>query len=364
MTRDVLEGLAAAAAGVLAMVAAAGAGLLLLDAGRLGDLGALTAAVVALAAGVTADVHATGGGALPVAVDGAVDAMPLGVSLAGAVVLGALLLRRGSRGLAVRSAVAVVAAPAAMAATARLARGTVTLDLPGRPGAVEVAYSVPAGPAVVAAVAWVLAVVAVCWLAVRVPAVAAVLRALLWAWGGLTLVCLPAAAAFGGAAAGAVVLALPLAVCGAVMAGLGVPWTMRSEGLLARALDTAPSVPPRGLLMVVAGAILLAGALVPAARRVGGPGGPVRRAAGLAVRLAPVTGALLVVASLLGRITVRAGVDAYGFSLTLIDAQLAADPLRAGLTGVLAGAVAGCAASLLTDAALLSWPAWNDRVAR
>lgn len=364
MTRDALEGLAAAAAAVLAMTGTAVAGLLLLDAGRAGELGPLTAAGVALAFGVAADVHAAGAGRLPVAVRGTVDVMPLGVSLAGAVVLGVLLVRRGSRGLPVRSVVAVVAVPASAAVTARLARGTVALHLPRRPEALEAGFSVAAGPAVAAAAAWVLTVVAVCWLAVRFPAVAAALRGLLWALGGLTVVCLLAAWVIGGAmAAGAVVLALPLAVCGALVLGFGVPWTVRSDGILSRVLDTAAPVPPRVLMMVVAGAALLACAFV-AALRTGRPGGPWRRATGLAVRLAPVVAAVLVAVSLLGRMSVRLGADAYGFSLPLLDAQLAANPLHAGGAGLVGGAVAGLVASLLADAALLSWPACNDRVGR
>ena len=364
MTRDALEGLAAAAAAVLTMTGTAVAGLLLLDAGRAGELGPLTAAAVALALGAAADVNAAGAGGLPVAVEGTVEVMPLGVSLAGAVVLGVLLLRRGSRGLPVRSVVAVVAVPASAAVTARLARGTVTLHLPRRQEALEAGFSVATGPAVVAAGTWVLTVVAVCWLAVRFPGVAAALRGLLWALGGLTAGCLLAAGVFGGAgAAGAVVLALPLAVCGALLLGFGVPWTVRSDGVLSRVLDTTAPVPPRPVLMMVAGTALLACACV-AALRAGRPGGRWRRAAGLAVRLAPAVAAVLVAVSLLGRMSVRLGADAYGFSLPLLNADLAAAPLLAGGAGLVAGAVAGFAASLLADAALLSWPACNDRVAR
>ncbi|MEV7092683.1 hypothetical protein AB0M80_07530, partial [Amycolatopsis sp. NPDC051045] len=80
------------------------------------------------APGGTLDAIRPGG--LPFSLHGAIHLMPLGISLVGAVVLGALLLRHGRTGLPVRAAAAAVAFPAGLAAMSLAARGNLTLPPP------------------------------------------------------------------------------------------------------------------------------------------------------------------------------------------------------------------------------------------
>jgi hypothetical protein len=117
----------------------------------------------------------------------------------------------------------------------------------------------------------------------------------------------------------------------------------------------------------VAAALLLGLGIVVA--RSGGRGGtPLRRAARLAVWLAPAVGAALGASALLSRVSVELGIGAFGFSLPLLDARLAADPLAALGLGIAGGAAAGFAGSLVVDGVLrlvsVSWPEWKDRVGR
>ncbi|XVS67396.1 streptophobe family protein [Actinosynnema sp. CA-299493] len=260
--KEVGRGVVAAVAALAAMAGVAAAGLSLLDADRIGGFGGLTAAVVALAVGGSAEVGAVPAGDLPFTVRGGVAVMPLGVSLAGAVVLGWLLLRRRD-GLPARGAAAAVAFPAGLAAVAWSARGAVTLPggvtgggsgaavcgIPamgpfGRGGSVDAlgaGFAVPVWPALAGALGWVLVVVGVCLLVARFRAVArfrVAVRGVLWTAAALTVVCLVGAWVFAGAAAaGAVLLVLPLVVSGAVSLGLGVPWAVTSDGALSCVLD-------------------------------------------------------------------------------------------------------------------------------
>ncbi|MET9000301.1 streptophobe family protein [Amycolatopsis sp. NPDC004169] len=375
--REVGRGLLAAAAAVLAMAAVAAAGLALLGAGRVGDFGALTAAVVALAAGGSVEAGAVPAGGLPVAVRGGLDVLPLGVSLTGAVVLGALLLRR-RRGteVLVRGAVAAVALPAALAVIALLARGP--LRTPDRLTAggiggcgraagparlplaarFEAGFSVAVGPVVVGAVAGTLVVIGCCWLVTRFPGVAAGVRALRWPAAGSAVVCLAAAWTFGGAAAaGGVLLALPQLVCAAVLSGLGVPWTLSSSGGFACALPAAPIAPGGPLLGPAAVVLLGAGLAFAAGSRL--PGGPLRRAAARTARFAPATAAVLAVMALLSRVSADVTVGAFGLSLPVFAARLTANPLHALLAGLVGGALAGFTGSLLVDAISVSSRAWK-----
>lgn len=357
---EVFRGLVAAAAAVLAMAGVAAAGLGLLGAGRVGDLGALTAAAVALAVGGSAEADATPVGGLPVAVRGSLDVLPLGVSLAGTVVLGTLLLRRRGDGWLVRGAVAAVALTAGLAVIALTARGTLLLPerlTTGRAGLArlplsggfDAGFSVTVGPTVAGAAAWALAVVGGCRLLTRFPAVATGLRAARWPAAGLAALCLAAALAFGGAAvAGGVLLTLPQLVCGAVLLGLGVPWTISP----AYALPVSPGGPLLGLSALV----LLGVAVAARSRR---PGGPLLRAAGLAVRFATATGAVLAAGTLLSRVSVDVTVSAFGLSLPVFAARVTANPLLALVAGLAGGAVAGFAGSLLADAISVSSRAWK-----
>jgi hypothetical protein len=384
--RDIGRGLVAAAGALLAMAGTATAGLLLLDAVPLpkpglsvggvrgGRLERLTAAVVAMAAGGPVDVGVTPAGGLPITVQGRIEVLPLGVSLVGAVVLGTLLLGRGRSGLLVRGASATVAFTAGLGAVAAAARGTLTLPsgsaraAGGGVGAcasgtrtpfagtsvdqLEAGFSTAIGPTVAGAAVGALAVVGLCWLAVRFPAVAGTLRAARWPVAGAGIVGVLGAWAVGGpAVAGGVLLALPLVVGGALLLGLGVPWGFSSGGMLSCVVDGGWSPPGRGALVVLSGAVLLACAVAVAARTGGDrAGGPLRRAAGLAVRFAPVVAAVLVVLTLLSRVSVELGVQAFIIAVPVLDLRLAASPGVALAAGLGAGAVAGFAASLLVDA--------------
>ncbi|WP_410622798.1 streptophobe family protein [Amycolatopsis sp. cmx-8-4] len=362
--RDVRRGLGAAAAALLVMAGVALAALLLLGAGRFGDLTALTATVVALAVGGSADVVATPAGALPIAVHGAVDVMPLGVSLAGAVVLGTLVLRHGRDGLAVRAATAAVAVVAGLAAISLLAQGNLTLRLPGGSGggsacgpgtgaiarfggAVDAGFSAAVLPTLVAAAAWALVAVGAGALVARFPAAVPGLR---WAATifGVFIACgVLVAGAFGGAAAaGAVLLVLPQVVSGVLLLGLGVPWTLTSDGVLSCALN---GIEPGGAWIWVPVVVLTACAVVVATRS--GPGGSLRRAGVFAV----VTGVVLAVVTLLSRVSVDLDVTAFGLSIPVLDARLSADPLLA----LAAGAAAGFASGLLAGAISVSSRAWK-----
>jgi hypothetical protein len=361
--RDVRRGLGAAAAALLVMAGVALAALLLLGAGRFGDLTALTATVVALAVGGSADVVAAPAGALPIAVHGAVDVMPLGVSLAGAVVLGALVLRRGRDGLAVRAATAAVTVAAGLIAISLLAKGNLALRLPGGAGggsvcgpgtgavsrfggAVDAGFSAAVLPTVAAAAAWALVVVGAAALVVRFPAAVPGLRVAAMVFGAITACGVLVAGVFGGAAAtGAVLLVLPQAVSGALLLGLGVPWTLTSDGVLSCALN---GIEPGGAWIWVPVVALTTCAVV-AART--GHRRPLRRAGVFAV----VTGVVLAVVTLLSRASVDLDVTAFGLSIPVLDARLSADPLLA----LAAGAAAGFASGLLAGAISVSSRAWK-----
>ncbi|WP_189713757.1 streptophobe family protein [Streptomyces phaeofaciens] len=150
--QNAAEGAAAVLCAVLAMAAVAAPALALLGAGAYGSLWPLTMLVTALAVGgsasagpaPSADSGATGGlaslfgggGGMSPSTSGAVQAVPLTVTLVGAAVLWVAFswrLRAGRQRrftageLAVRAAGAAVAAPVAFLAVAGLARGTATL---------------------------------------------------------------------------------------------------------------------------------------------------------------------------------------------------------------------------------------------
>lgn len=363
--REAGRGVLAAAAALLAMTVVAAAGLALLGAG---DLGALTAAAVALAVGGSADVGAVPAAGLPVAMRGSLHVLPLGVSLAGAAVLGGVLLRhRGGRLLA-RGTAAAVAFPLGLGAFAVTAQGK--LALPGGvasggcgpsggssrlplPGALDAGFSVAAGPAMLGAVVWTSLVLGGCWVIARFPSRTRGVRAVGWPASGSTVGCLILAWAFGGpTAAGAVLLFLPQLVAGVLLLGLGVPWTVTTTGLL----PCAPALSPGGPASWVAAGVLLACGVAVRSRR---PGTPWHRAVASAVRFAPATGAVLAVVTLLSRVSVDVTVGAFGLSLPVFTARLAANPLLALVAGLAGGAVAGFAGSLLADAVSVSSRVWK-----
>ncbi|VVJ18143.1 Uncharacterised protein [Amycolatopsis camponoti] len=346
--REVVRGLAAAVAALLAMAGVAAAGLALLGAVR------FTPAVVALAVGGPVDVEAVPSGGFPVAVRGDLHAIPLGVSLAGAVVLGWLLRRRDGE-LLVRGAVAVPAFAAGVAGIAALANGKLPEATTGGlrgcvsagpgipvPGRVDAGFSVAVGPAALGAAILALAVVGACWLATRFLSVATGFRVLRWPLAVLVVGGTAAAGAFGGAAAaGGVLLVLPQLVTGAVLLGLGVPWTVA---------PALPCVPDFGHFTPgpwVSGALLLVSVLVLVVRR----GDPLRRAAVVGA----VAGGVAVVMTLLSRVSADVSVAAFGFSVPVLDVRLTANPLLA----LAAGALAGFAGSLLAGAISVSSRAWK-----
>ncbi|MFJ7219234.1 hypothetical protein [Amycolatopsis sp. NPDC098790] len=409
--REVVRGLLSAAAALLAMTVVAAAGLLPLGAGG------LTAPVVALAVGGSVDVSLVG---LPVGVHGVFRGVPLGVSLAGAVVLGWLLLR-GREGLLVRGAVAVVAFAGALGGIALWAGGKVGLPggvgaprgcvsarlpvpgagspagvgaawpgglgagpsagvsaawpsalgtgpsagagqaLPGGLGAgfptgtglpspahLDAAFSVAAGPTVAGASAFALVVVAACWLIARFPSTTTTLRTLRWPLAGFAVLCLTVAGVLGGAkAAGAVLLVLPQLLPAAVLTGLGVPWHLTSTGLLSCTPDTGfPAT------HWIAAAVLLGlGVAVALRRRLP----PLRQAA----ELGAVVGGVLAVTALLSRFSVDLSVTVFRFSVPVLGADLAANPLLALVAGAAGGAVAGLAGTLLVRAFSVSSRAWT-----
>ncbi|MEV6632725.1 streptophobe family protein [Actinoplanes sp. NPDC051470] len=376
-TRDIYRGLVAAAGALSAMAGTAVAGLLLLDADRAGRLGRLTAAVVAMAAGGPATIDAVPAGGLPIAVQGQFKVMPLGVSLVGAVVLGTLLLRHGRSGLLVRGISAVVAFTAGVGVVAMAARGRLTLPSgsaraaadgmgacaagTGTPlnGALPIdqfqaGFSVSTGSTVAGAAVGALAVVGLCWLTARFSAIAGTLRAARWTIAGATVVCVLAAWAWvGPQVAGGLLLVLPLVVSGALLHGLGVPWSFSADGVLACVLDGGWSPPGRGAPAVLSAVVLLAcGIAVAVAARTGRDRacGPLRRAAGLAVRLGPVVAAVLVLLTLLSRVSAELGVRAFVLAVPILDVRLTANPWGALGLGLGAGAIAGFAGSLLVDA--------------
>lgn len=346
--REVSRGLAAAVAALLAMAGVAAAGLALLGAGR------FTPAVVALAVGAPVDVEAMPAGGLPVALHGDLHGIPLGVSLVGAVVLGLLVHRRAGE-LLVRGAVAAAAFSAGMAVIALLAKGNLALPegtggLQGcvstgpripLPGRLDAGFSVAVGSAVPGAAILALTVVGVCWLVTRFPSVATGVRVLRWPAAGLAAVCFAAAWAFGGAAAaGGVLLVLPQLVTGAVLLGLGVPWTVN---------PALPCVPDPGHFtpgLWISGALLLV-SVVLAVRR----GHALRRAAAVSA----VAGGVAVVMTLLSRVSAEVSVSAFGFSVPVLDVRLTANPLLA----LAAGALAGFAGSVVLSALSVFSRAWK-----
>ncbi|MFJ5991397.1 hypothetical protein [Lentzea sp. NPDC092896] len=363
--RDVVRGVTAAAAALTASVGAAAAGLVLLDAGRAGDVGRMTAAVVALAFGGSADVSAVAAEGLPVSVRGSLAVVPSGVALVGAAVLGWLLLRHRD-GLLVGSAAAAVTFPAGAAAVALWARGRVAppggalgggsgvCGLPadgllgrGRAvGALGADFSVSAWPVAAGAACWGLAVIGLCWLAVRFRITRI---GPLWTALGLVVVGVLLAALLGGpAAAGGVLLLFPL-----VLVAL-VPWTVSTDGALACVLDGAAPAAPGGLL--VWAAVVVAGVVV--ALSAGRSDRPWRRAALAGAG----TGVALGVLAWLSRVSVRLGVDAFGFSVPVLDVSAAVNPLAALVSGSAAGAVAVLLADGVLRLVSVGSPAWNNRV--
>ncbi|WP_168724425.1 streptophobe family protein [Streptomyces sp. A1547] len=410
----VLSGIAATGWAFVVMAGVAALGLHLLGADTAGgSLGAMTAAVVVLAIGGTVtpswDVSVlgvTGPGAQT-----SLDVMPLGVGLAGALVLARIFLRSvrtgaGTGELAARTASVAVLFVAAAAGLARAGHDVVTLDgpqlprtppqvvvpgigdigglLPDRIGDLidaeaRVGFSVESGPTLLGAAVWVLAVLGVALLASRRgPAAFARLRPAVSA----LVVALLVAVAAGLAAAvwaalgdehprrvlGTALLGAPNGAWTGMLLGMFVPVDGRATGapgrLLPDPLDDLlggsahepvtvarlAEYDGRAWLLVAGVGLLLLGAGVLAAVRT-----PDRGIPGCAVRLSAVTGVVLAVLVWLTGVSVGgppAGAGGGSLSVLGIDAVGAGVELRgeapyALLLGAAWGAAAGGAGALL-----------------
>ncbi|WP_416976551.1 streptophobe family protein [Streptomyces sp. T028] len=298
------QGASAALCAVAAMAAVSALALWLLDAGQVGSMWSLTMALTALAVGGSVNAGSDtagattgsgigdllgglfGGGGMAPSMSGAADVAPLGVTLAGALMLWGVFSRQlhqrrcDTRELAARAGGAAAAALVAVLVVASLAHGTFSMpasamsglrdgqrvgsggfaggegDLMGglfggggTPQDMTMAYEVHAGAAGVGAVLWAAVVLAVGCLISRkvrmplggtvdrlrpawVPGIAAIIRTLLVvAAVPLVLVTLLGAVVGGRAAtaAGAALLLVPNAVAVFLTLGVGSPWTASTE---------------------------------------------------------------------------------------------------------------------------------------
>ncbi|MGW0389747.1 streptophobe family protein [Streptomyces sp. NPDC003042] len=408
-----LSGVAAVGWSLVVMAGVAALGLHLLGADAAGgSLGAMTAAVVVLAVGgsVTPSGDLTVFGVGGAGAETSLDVMPLGVGLAGALVLGCLFLRSvpaGAGGGELTARVAVVAAlfTGTVGGLARAGHDVVTLDgarlpvpvpLPRPPVKVEipgigdiggllpdrvgdlieararVGFSVDLGPTLLGAGVWVAAVLALALLASRRgPAAWARLRPAVSA----VVVALLVAVAAGLAAAvwaalgddqprrvmGAALLGAPNGSWVGVLLGLFVPFRGRAEGgfgrLLPDPLDELLGASAREPVTVARLAeydgrawLLVAGAglLLLAAGLLAAVRTPGRGIAGCAARLGAVTGVTLAGLVWLTGVSADASLAVLG-----VDAVDAGVELRGrALYGLLLGAAWGAVAGAVGAAAL------------
>ncbi|MFE2549476.1 streptophobe family protein [Streptomyces sp. NPDC059355] len=402
----VASGVAATGWALVTMAAVAALGLRLLGADAAGgSLGAMTAAVVVLAIGGTVtpsgDVSVlgiTGPGA-----QSSLDVMPLGVGLAGALVLARIFLRSIRTGaprgeLAARAAAVAVLLVAAAGGLARAGRDVVTLDGPRLPTAppkvvvpgigdvgglfpdrigdlidtrARVGFSVESGPTLLGAGVWVLAVLAVALLASRrgpagfarlQPAVSALVTALLVAVAAALTAAVWAAAGDErpGRVLGAALLGAPNGAWTGVLLGLLVPFDGQATGTLGRLLpdplDDLLGAPAREpvtvsglavydgriwLLVAGAGLLLLCAGVLAAVRT------PGRGIAACAVRLSAVTGVALAALTVLTGVSADASLPVLGVDAVDAGVELRGDALYALLLGAAWGAAAGGAGALL-----------------
>ncbi|MCX4961955.1 streptophobe family protein [Streptomyces virginiae] len=407
-----LSSVAAVGWSLIVMAAVAGLGLHLLGADAAGagategSLGAMTAAAVVLAIGgtVTPSGDVSVLGVIGTGAETALDVMPLGVSLAGALVLALLFLRSlradaGHGETAARVVVLAVLFVATAGGLAWIGHDVVTLDgtlpLPQTPAKVEipgigdiggllpdrigdlietrtrVGFSVELGPTLLGAGVWVLAVLALALLVSRRgPAAAARLRPVVSAVVAMLLV----AVAAGWAAAvwaalgddhprrvlGGALLGAPNGSWLGVLLGLFVPVHGRVTGASARLLpdplDDLVAVPAREpvtvsrlaeydgrvWLLVAGAALLLLYAGVLAAVRT-----PGRGVLGCAARLSAATGVALAVLVWLTGFSAGASLAVPGVDAVDAGVELRGDVPYALLLGALWGAVAGAAGAAL-----------------
>ncbi|APU39699.1 streptophobe family protein [Streptomyces sp. TN58] len=403
-----LSAVAAVGWSLIVMAGVAGLGLHLLGADAAGgSLGAMTAAVVVLAIGGTVEPSGDVSvfGVAGAGAETSVDAMPLGVSLAGALVLAGVFLRSlrvGSGGgeTAARVVVSTALLVAAAWGLAWVGHDVVTLDgaaLPRAPAPVKVevpgigdvggllpdrvgdlveartrvGFSVEAGPTRVGAGVWALVVLASALLVSRRgPAVLARVRPAAFAvvTAGLVAVAAGWAAAVWAALGddhprrvlGAALLGAPNGSWLGVLLGLFVPVrggaSGEAAGLLPDPLDDLLSASTREpvtvarlaeydgrVWLLVAGAflLLLAAGVLAAVRT------PGRGVAGCALRLGAVTGVALAVLVRLTRLSADASLAVPGVDTVGAGMELRGDVPYALLLGSVWGALAGGAGALL-----------------
>jgi hypothetical protein len=379
--REIVRALSAVAAAYAAMVTVAAAGLFLLGAD---GLGRLTTATVTMAGGGRIDAK----GELPLAqasrlgasLRGTIDVMPLGVSLAGALVL-VIAFRRpaaSQRDLVVRLATAAVAFPAALTLAASAAHGRLALGRPcvrgpyglsgcaddGRALAngITLDYHAGLGRALLGGLVWVLLVLALVallqcrpdkghvlsWLrtAVSVSATVILCAALALEAAGLL-----AAVRHGPKVVGGALLLAPNVAFAAVPAGIGVPWSVTRSTPAApdtsRALTGVAHGPTWLLPLAFAVTVLLVIGVITAARTPVPPGTAWRLLR--AGRLGPPLGVLIAGMTAVAGASAHLGVSAFGFAVNVVDVSFAGDILVALALGSAAGAVAGIIGALLLE---------------
>ncbi|WP_405921239.1 streptophobe family protein [Streptomyces sp. NBC_00122] len=401
-----LSAVAAVGWSLVVMMVVAALGLHLLGAdGTGGSLGAMTAAVVVLAVGgtVTPSCDLPVLGVAGAGAEASLDVVPLGVGLAGALVLARLFLRSVRVGAAAETAARVVVVAALLVtvagALAWVGHDVVTLDgavLPRTPAKVEipgigdiggllpdrvgdligprarVGFSVEPGPTLLGAGVWAVAVPALALLiSRRGPAPLARLRPAVSAVVTMLLVAVAAGlaaavwAALGdehpGRVLGAALLGAPNGSWAGVLLGLFVPLSGRASGASARVLPdpldellTGSAREPvtvarlaeydgRVWLLVAGAALLLLCAGVLAAVRT-----PGRGIAGCAARLSAVTGVALAGLVWLTGFSADASLAVLGVDAVDAGVELRGSVPLALALGAAWGAAAGAAGALLT----------------
>jgi hypothetical protein len=410
--RDLLEPVAAGAGAVLAMAGVAILGLYLTGAGKIGQLPGMAAATVGLAVGGSAGLGAAptlgdlgvsglgsngaalpfgglaggrgpaggrlpfggltghGGGGLGIGLQGSVHGLPLGVTLAGAVVFGVLLLvpvrRRGplpTGNLLLRAGLGLASVLGALALLTRAGHGALKAQSVRR--LPTLSYHTDLRPVLIGGLIWAVFTLALAALAAGVlpihPAVRRTGRAVLGTLLGLvaagTLLGLVAAVGLWDARlAGAALLIAPNLVFLAVPLGLGVSWSLAADpAFLDRLLPGSHSLSLSGLTasgrplwpvpVTLAVLTLLACAVLSAS---GSPAASVRRRSLItALCLGVAFGIVLPASAALTGVSADAGVSLFGHTMLGASLSLHADLVLATLIGLAGGALAGFLGGLL-----------------
>lgn len=397
--REVVRGMSAVAAAYVAMGLVAAAGLLLLGAD---GVSRLTVAAVTLAGGgsvdVTGELAQAQAQRMAASLQGEVGVMPLGVSLAGTLVLVIALRRRAAslRALVVRLGTVAVAFPCVLTLSAFAGRGRLTLGRPcvrgpygpfgcggdGRalPSGIMLAYHSDPGRTLLGALVWVLVVLALVallqcrpdarhlrlpaalsWVRTAVPVSLAVILCAALAVEALGLL---AAVAHGPKGAGAALLLAPNVAFAAFGVGIGVPWSAaRSTPVGAQDSSlTGIAHGPAWLLPVAFSVTILLVIGVRVAARAPVPAGVAWRRL-RAGRLGLPVGVLSAGMTAAAGVSAHLGVSVFGFAMTVLDLRCGGDILVALALGSAAGAVAGVTGALLLELRdRTGWQATTDRV--